>query len=81
MRHTLLKVKSVLTRFWRKPIQIDFLELSYALMEETSRIDAERLEELLLRQREMLRKNKKKHTHLDAEIQRLRTNQLARYMA
>lgn len=79
MRHTLSYVRNTIARFWRPRVEIDFLELSYALMDEANRINERELEALLTKRAELKRK-KKKHAHLDREIQQLKAKSILNHM-
>ena len=71
------KFKTWIRSLWTPRVDVDFLELDYALMGEVNSLNDQRLDELIAQRNELKRK-KKKTSHIQAEIERLRTDQLRR---
>jgi len=80
MKHTVAKIKAVLAKFWSKPQQVDYLETHYFLLD--SAVDDLNEEELarLMAERERLKKRKKKWSHIQTEIERLKAKQIMNHL-
>jgi len=80
MKHTIAKIKDVLAKFWSRPAQVDYLEVHYSLLD--SAVDSLNEEELarLMAERELLKKRKKKWSHIQTEIERLKAKQILNQM-
>lgn len=65
---------------WLKRERIDDFDVGENLMDDTWHMEDMKLEELLA-ERKKLKEQKKRASHLDHEIQALRTQQLARGMS
>jgi len=80
MKHTIAKIKDVLAKFWSRPAQVDYLEVHYSLLD--SAVDSLNEEELarLMAERELLKKRKKKWSHIQTDIERLKAKQILNQM-
>lgn len=84
----LSKVRRIISSLWSvKKQQIDWLELDYAIhdahLADIKRLDDAVNEErlgILITERERLRSRKKRHSHLDHEIQVLKAHSITRMM-
>jgi len=82
MLHTLTFVSRIIDRFWRPRKQIDWLETDYALHDLerlTDDVNRQRLA-VLITERDKLRSRKKRFSHIQAEIEQLKTMQIVREM-
>jgi len=65
----------IIDKFWRPRTEFDWVQLHYDLMVSVDSINQERIE-LLMQERDKAIRQKKKHRHIQAEIESLRTQQL-----
>lgn len=65
----------IIDKFWRPRADFDWLQFDYELMVGKHSITDERIN-VLIAEREKLRKSKKKHSHIQKEIEKLRAEQL-----
>jgi len=79
MRSISRKFRTWVRKLWEPPVKLDDFAIAEDLLNDTYFIDQLRLDDLLA-ERERLRKAKKKASHLDSEINRLKTHQMIREM-
>jgi hypothetical protein len=77
MRSISRKFRTWVKRLWEPPVKIDDFAIAEDLLNDTYFIDQQRLSELLA-ERERLSKAKKRASHLDSEINRLKAHQMIR---
>lgn len=79
MRSISRKFRSWIRKLWEPKVKLDDLSFAEDLLNDTYFLEQAKLDELLA-ERERLRKAKKKASHLDSEINRLRAHQMMREM-
>lgn len=80
MKHTIAFIKRVLSRFWSRESKLDYLEVHYDLLDHhVAQINEEELGRLMAK-RDLLRKRKKKWTHVQKEIERMKAKQILNAM-
>lgn len=65
----------IIDKFWRPRADFDWLQFDYDIMAGPASINEERIN-VLIAERDKLRKAKKKHSHIQKEIESLRAEQL-----
>ncbi len=64
----------IIDKFWRPRADFDWLQFEYDIMAGSASINEERIN-VLIAERDKLRKAKKRHSHIQAEIEKLRAEQ------
>lgn len=77
MEHTLSFIKRVIYSFWSKKTKVDYLQLHYDMLagdviDRLRLFDQQKLGELM-EQRDKLKRRKKKWSHVQQEIEKLKT--------
>lgn len=80
MRHTLSMIRKVLSKFWSRQPKVDYLECHYELLDaEVDKLNEEELGRLMA-ERDKLKRQKKRWTHIQRQIELLKakiiTNQM-----
>lgn len=65
----------IIEKFWRPRADFDWLQYEYDVMVEVDRMNADLIDNLIA-ERDRLKKAKKRHSHIQAEIEKLRAEQL-----
>lgn len=79
MRSISRKFRMWIRQLWEPKIRVDDFAIADDLLNDMYFIEQQYLDELLA-ERERLRKAKKKASHLDSEINRIKANQIMREM-
>lgn len=65
----------IIDKFWRPRTDFDWLQYEYDAMVDVDRMNADLIDNLIA-ERDRLKKAKKRHLHIQAEIEKLRAEQL-----
>lgn len=65
----------IIDKFWRPRTDFDWLQFEYDIMAGSASINEERIN-VLIAERNARKRDKKKHSHIQAEIESLRAEQL-----
>lgn len=65
----------IIDKFWRPRADFDWLQYEYDAMVDVDRMNADLIDNLIA-ERDRLKKAKKRHSHIQAEIEKLRAEQL-----
>jgi hypothetical protein len=80
MKMLLSKVRRIISSFWSKRPQVDYLECHYELLDaEVDKLNEEELGRLIA-ERDKLKRQKKKWSHKQREIELLKAKQIMNHM-